>query len=174
MKNKGLFSHKSKNSNKLFSLVDLIILPNRITAMVRNEVRTQQRSYAIVKATCYGFIPIPVFALLLQIEKLEFPDYFEVTGGAVSLLLSLSIYLIITFAGWLLVGFPLHHIFVRYVDASWYAYIGSLVALSVLLFLWGGQMPFYIFLVFAGIQVITFRLNVFKNDKPKPKGVTIN
>jgi hypothetical protein len=131
--------------------------------MVKNEVRNQRWDYALVKATCYGFLPIPTFALLLQFERLQFPDYFEVSGGIVFLLLSLSVYLIITLLGWLLIGFPLHRIFVKYFDASWYAYIGSLIILSALMFFWDGQMPFYTFLMVAGIQVVTFRLNVFKN-----------
>lgn len=75
---------------------------------------------AVIKSICYVGIGIPIWFLFngLSLSALN-----DILGLAVSFLLYIGVYLLISIIGWLVVGFPVHWFAKKYTNGSYTLYV---------------------------------------------------
>nr|PMH96284.1 hypothetical protein BCU55_19480 [Shewanella sp. 10N.286.48.A6] len=106
---------------------------------------------SIIKSILYVGILIPLYYLISS------NSINDVSGLLVTFLLFIGVYFVISFLGWLIIGFPIHWIICRFTNkhAGYYALVAFIVGL---LFYSAG----FVFSFAVVIQIFIFRLYVFK------------
>ena len=133
--------------------------------MVHYEMKIGNWDTAIVKAVFIGFIPIPILIFATGWEFSAFSSI-EIIGAILSLLLSFSIYLIITLVVWVSIGFPIHRLSVKYFQANWLIYIFSPLVLAGFAYLFWGSMAAFLIAIFGVLQASVFRGYLYRATKP--------
>ncbi|MDP2635133.1 MULTISPECIES: hypothetical protein [unclassified Pseudoalteromonas] len=111
---------------------------------------------AILKSLLYVGIGIAVWALFANLAPLSINGLF---GLVVTLLLYAGVYLLISIAGWLIIGFPLHFLISKYTNRSYLYYAALPMAFVLPPLYYKGSLLLGLAALF---QALIFRFYVYK------------
>lgn len=110
---------------------------------------------AILKSLLYVGLGIAIYALINSFTSSEN----DILGFVVTLLLYIGVYLLISIAGWLVIGFPLHFVISKYTNGSYLYYAALPIVFVIPCLFYKGSLLLGLAALF---QALIFRFFVYK------------
>jgi len=118
---------------------------------------------AVIKAVLLISVIIPAYSL----AELGFPGSVpELKSWLLFFSLSYGVYLVLSFAGWVCIGWPVHWIILQYGNGHWMGYLGASIAFTLVVYI-SSNLEGAVLLGFsANLQGLLFRYIVYNSPQP--------